>query len=111
MQADLWRCLAWGIGLAFILSLITIVFILKADRIDHGFLGLIFLLVHVIFLFLLSLLIAAATPGFSIKLAVAIFDGILALGTKLTSDRFLDYLESGPGEDESETDEADDESK
>jgi hypothetical protein len=94
MAADLWRLLAWGVGIAFVLSLTTLVILLLQSGIDHGFLGLIFLIILVVFLVALSLLVAAATPGWTIKVAVTVFDGILAFGSKLVSDRFLEYLES-----------------
>lgn len=94
MAAELWRLLACGVGIAFVLSLITLVIILWKSGIDHGFLGLIFLIILVVFLFALSLLVAAATPGWTIKVAVTVFDGILAFGSKLIGDRFLKYLES-----------------
>jgi hypothetical protein len=94
MAADLWRLLAWGVGIAFVLSLTTLVILLLQSGIDHGFLGLIFLIILVVFLVALSLMVAAATPGWTIKVAVTVFDGILAFGSKLVSDRFLEYLES-----------------
>jgi hypothetical protein len=94
MTTELWRMLAWGIGIAFVLSLIMLVILLVKSGIDHGFLGLIFLLILVVFLVAFSLLVAAATPGWSIKVAVTVFNGILAFGTRLISDRFLNYLES-----------------
>jgi hypothetical protein len=94
MATDLWRVLASGIGIAFVLSLVTLLVLLSQSEIDHGFLGLIFLLILVVFLVAFSLLVAAATPGWSIKVAVTVFNGILAFGTKLISDRFLQYLES-----------------
>lgn len=94
MPADLWHSLAVGVGVAFALSLLTLLVILWQANIDHGFLGLIFLIILVVFLVAFSLLVAAATPGWSIKLAVTVFDGILAFGSKLISNRFLQYLES-----------------
>jgi cobalamin biosynthesis protein CobD/CbiB len=69
-------------------------FLLWQAHIDHGFLGLIFLLVVVMFLGALSFLVAAVTPGWSAKLAVTVFNGILAFGARMLSDRFLKYLES-----------------
>jgi hypothetical protein len=65
---------------AFVLSLATLVILLVQSGIDHGFLGLIFLIILVVFLVAFSLLVAAATPGWSIKVAVAVFDGTLAFG-------------------------------
>jgi hypothetical protein len=94
MAPDLWRLLALGLGIAFVLSLLTLIVILWQSGIDHGFLGLIFLIILVVFLVAMSLLVAAGTPGWSIKLAVTVFDGILAFGSKLISNRFLQYLES-----------------
>lgn len=94
MGTDLWHVLAWGVGIAFLLSLVTLIVLLERASIDHGFLGLIFLIIMVVFLVALSLLVAAATPGWTIKLSVTVFNGILAFGTRLISDRFLTYLES-----------------
>jgi hypothetical protein len=94
MASDLWRILAWGVGIGFTLSLIMLVVLLERAEIDHGFLGLIFLITLVVFLVSLSFLVAAATPGWSIKVAVTILNGILTFGSKLISDRFLRYLES-----------------
>jgi hypothetical protein len=64
------------------------------SKIDHGFLGLILLLVLVVFSVTFSFLVAAATPSISIKVAITLIDGCLTLGAKLLSSRFLDYLES-----------------
>jgi hypothetical protein len=56
--------------------------------------GLIFLLVMTIYLVAFSFLVAAATPSLAMKVAVTVFNGLLAFGSKLLSDRFLKYLES-----------------
>jgi hypothetical protein len=90
----IWHWLALGLGIAFVLTLGVFVLLLFHAEIDHGFLGLIFLLIMVIFLIGFSFLVAAATPGISIKVAVTVFNGILAFASKLLSDRFLKYLES-----------------
>ena len=92
--SDLWHLAAYGLGAAFLATLITLLTLLWKDRIDHGFVGLILLLVIVLFTVAFSFLVAAATPGISIKIAVTVFSGILALGSKLLSERFLKYLES-----------------
>jgi hypothetical protein len=94
MVPDLWRWLAIGVGISFVLCLLTLLVLLHKSGIDHGFLGLIFLLILVVFLVAFSFLVAAGTPGWSMKFAVTVFNGILAFGTKLISDRFLKYLES-----------------
>jgi hypothetical protein len=94
MATNLWHILAWGVGLAFVMSIGTLLILLVKAEIDHGFLGLIFLIILVVFLVALSFLVAAATPGWSIKAAITVFNGILAFGSKLISDRFLKYLES-----------------
>lgn len=94
MSAELWTTLAYGTGAAFVLSLATLTTLLWRARIDHGFLGLIFIVILIVFLVIVSFLVAAATPGWSIKLAVTLFNGILAFGSRFVSDRFLQYLES-----------------
>lgn len=94
MASDLWHLAAYGLGAAFLATLATLLVLLWKANIDHGFLGLIFLLVIVLFIVAFSFVVAAATPGISIKIAVTLFSGILALGSKLLSDRFLKYLES-----------------
>ena len=94
MASDLWQLAAYGLGAAFLATLATLLVLLWKANIDHGFLGLIFLLVIVLFIVAFSFVVAAATPGISIKVAVTVFSGILALGSKLLSDRFLKYLES-----------------
>lgn len=94
MNADVWQIAAYGLGAAFVLSLLTLALLLWKASIDHGFLGLIFLLIVVLFIVGFSFIVAAATPGISMKVAVTVFNGLLALGSKLLSDRFLKYLES-----------------
>ena len=94
MASDLWHLAAYGLGAAFLATLATLLVLLWKANIDHGYLGLIFLLVIVLFIVAFSFVVAAATPGISIKVAVIVFSGILALGSKLLSDRFLKYLES-----------------
>jgi hypothetical protein len=86
------------LGGGFLLTLVAFSLLLFFSNIDHGFLGLILLLILVIFLVAFSFLVAAATPGISTKIAIVVIDGALALGSKLLSDRFLVYLESGDEE-------------
>ncbi len=83
-----------GLGGAFVLALFTLGAFMILSKIDHGFLGLIFLLTMIFFLIAFSFLVAAATPGWSIKLSVAIVDAAVAISTKLLSKPFLDYLGS-----------------
>ena len=94
MAEELWRLSAYGLGAAYLLTLVVLLVILWQSNIEHGFLGLIFLLTIVLFLVAFSFLVAAATPGISIKVAVTVFNGLLAFASKLLSDRFLKYLES-----------------
>jgi hypothetical protein len=95
MDPSIWKVLGYCLGAAFVASLIMC-YLMMFGKIDHGFLGLIFLLVLVIFLAAFSFLVAAITPGISIKVAITVIDGAFALGTKLLSNRFLEYLESEP---------------
>lgn len=95
MDPNVWKVLGCCLGVAFIASLI-VCYLMLFSKIDHGFLGLIFLLVLVIFLVAFSFLVAAATSGISIKIAIVVIDGAFGLGTKLLSNRFLEYLESEP---------------
>ena len=94
MSSDLWCIAAAGLGAAFLATLATLLVLLWKADIDHGFLGLIFLFVVVLFIVAFAFLVAAATPGISIKVAATVFSGLTALGSKLLSDRFLKYLES-----------------
>jgi hypothetical protein len=94
LDPDIWRLFAYGLGGAFVIALGVFLVLLFHAEIDHGFLGLIFLLIMVIFLVAFSFLVAAATPSLSMKVAVTVFNGVLAFGSKLLSDRFLKYLES-----------------
>jgi uncharacterized membrane protein len=86
--------LAYGLGAAFVLTWVVYLAVLHKADIDHGFMGLIFLLVMVVYLVAFSFLVAAATPSLSMKVAITVFNGVLAFGSKLLSDRFLKYLES-----------------
>ena len=67
---------------------------MHASGIDHGFLGLMFLLTLVFFLVAYSFLVAASVRGFDIKVAVIVIDALVLLGGKLLAPRFLEYLES-----------------
>jgi len=94
-----WRVMAFFLGGAFVAALVLVSLLLFRSHIDHGFLGLIFLLVLVVFLVAFSFLVAAASPGVSMKVTIVVVDGVLGIGTKLLSDRFLTYLESDDDED------------
>lgn len=93
-----WHMMGWGLAGGFLATLVAFCLLLFFSNIDHGFLGLILLLVLIIFLVAFSFLVAAATPSISTKIAIVVIDGALALGSKLVSDRFLVYLESGDEE-------------
>ena len=85
----------FGIALAsaFLLAM-PMIFAFKSSKIDHGFLGLMFLLTLVVFLIAFSFLIAAAVPGLAIKVTVAVVDTATVIATGLLKPRFLEYLES-----------------
>jgi len=94
IDPSVWRVFGLCLGGAFVLTLVVFCLLLFCSQIDHGFLGLILLLVLIVFAVTFSFLVAAATPSISTKVAIVFVDGCLALGTKLISSRFLDYLES-----------------
>jgi hypothetical protein len=86
---------AFGVALggAFLLTML-ILLAFKSSKIDHGFLGLMFLLTLVVFLIAFSLLIAASVPGLAIKFTVAVVDTATVIASGLLKPRFLEYLES-----------------
>jgi len=94
IDPGIWRWCALGLGAAFTLTLGVLLAFMFKSKIDHGFLGLMFLLTLLVFAVAFSFLVAAATPGIAIKVAIAVIDGLFALGAKLLSGRFLQYLES-----------------
>lgn len=94
IDPEIGRWYALGLGVAFTLAVGVLLAFMFKSKIDHGFLGLMFLLTLVVFAVAFSFLVAAVTPGIAIKVAIAAIDGILALGAKLLSGRFLQYLES-----------------
>jgi hypothetical protein len=61
------------------------------DR-DLGWVGLMFLLTMIFFLIGFSFLVAAATPGYDIKIAVVVVDGLVLIGSRLLAPHFLQYL-------------------
>lgn len=67
---------------------------MRKSKIDHGFLGLMFLLSLVFFLVAFSFVVAASVPGYDIKVAVAVVNAFILVATKLLSDRFIKYLET-----------------
>jgi hypothetical protein len=94
IDPEIWRWCAIGLGGAFTLTVGVLLAFMRCSTIDHGFLGLMLLISLVVFAVTFSFLVAAATPGVAIKVAIVVIEGLLALGTKLLSARFLDYLES-----------------
>jgi hypothetical protein len=86
-----------GLGGAFALAFLVVV-LLRFSGIDQGFLGLILLLVLVIFALCFTIMVAALTPGVAIKIVVGVVDALAAIAARLLSPRFLDYLESEPGD-------------
>ncbi len=85
---------AIGLGVAFVLAMTVLVLFMIKSRIDHGFLGLMFLLTLVLFLVAFSFIVAASVPGYEIKVAVGVIDAFILVANKLLSDRFVIYLES-----------------
>jgi len=94
IDPEIWRWSALGLGVAFTLTVGVLLAFMSKSNIDHGFLGLVFLLTMVVFAVAFSFLVAAATPGTAIKVTIAVIDGLFALAAKLLSGRFLQYLES-----------------
>ncbi len=91
MTPESWHLIALGLGLAFLVAIIFLA-TLKNSGIDLGFLGLMYLLTVLMFLAAFSFVVAAGTPGWSMKVAVTIVNGIFAFGSKLVGKQFLDYL-------------------
>jgi len=83
-----------GLGVGFAAALFVILVFMTLSQIDHGFLGLIFLLTLLFFLIAFSLLVAASVRGVDIKIAVAAIDVLALMGGKPLGPRFLQYLES-----------------
>jgi hypothetical protein len=83
-----------GLGGAFLIAMGVLVLFMAKSKIDHGFLGLMFLLTLVVFLVAFSFLVAASVPGYDIKIAVAVVDAFVLIANKLLSDRFIKYLET-----------------
>lgn len=81
-----------GLAAAFVISMGFIFALLKYGEIDLGYLGLIFMLTVIFYLIAFSFLIAASTPGISIKVAVAFIDAFVLIGSKLLGPSFLDYI-------------------
>jgi len=81
-----------GLGAAFVIAMCFNFVLLKTDKSDIGFSGLLFLLTLIFFLIAFSFLVAASTPGIEIKVAVAIVDAFVLLGGKLFTPHFLDYI-------------------
>lgn len=85
-----WFCI--GLAAAFIVCVAFAGALAMQQEMDHGWSGLIFLLVMIFFSISFSFLVAASTPGISIKVAVAVVDAFVLLGSKLLAPAFLDYL-------------------
>jgi hypothetical protein len=81
-----------GLGVGFIVAVGYLILLLQEPEIDLGWLGLMFLLIIIFFLIAFSFLVAAATPGIEIKIAVSVVDALVLLGSKLLAPSFLDYL-------------------
>jgi FtsH-binding integral membrane protein len=94
LEPAAWTWFSVGLAVAFLITIICIIVFMLFSQIDHGFLGLILLLTLIFFLIAFSFLVAASAQGVDIKIAVAIVDAFVVLGSKLLSDRFLQYLET-----------------
>jgi len=81
-----------GLGVGFVIVIGYLILLLQEQEIDLGLLGLMFLLTVIFFLIAFSFLVAAATPGIEIKVAVSVVDALVLLGSKLLAPSFLDYL-------------------
>lgn len=92
LDPNVQTALMWGLGGAFLLSLLVLVLFMFVSDIHQGLLGLIFLLDLIFFLIAFSIIIAAATPGWSVRLSIAIIDAVVAISTRLLSKTFLDWL-------------------
>jgi hypothetical protein len=82
---------AIGLGGGFAVTMVYLA-ILAFQDVDKGYIGLILLLVIIFFLIAFSFLVAAATPGISIKVAVGIVDAFVLIGSKLLAPNFLMYV-------------------
>ena len=81
-----------GLGGAFLVTLLFLVRLLREEDVNRGFLGMAFLLTIIFFLIGFSFLVAAATPGISIKVAVGVVDALVLFGSRLLAPNFLEYL-------------------
>ncbi len=94
INAELFTWGGIGLCIAYLIAMWVIVVFMRISKIDHGFLGLMFLLSLVIFLIAFSFLVAASVPGSDIKVTVAVVDTYILIANQLLSDRFIKYLES-----------------
>ena len=94
MNLELLKWSGMGLGVAYLIAMGVIALFMTKSAIDHGFLGLMFLLSLVLFLIAFSFVVAASAPGYDIKIAVAVVDAFVLIANKLLSDRFLKYLET-----------------
>ena len=83
-----------GLGVAFVIAMGVLVLFMTKSKIDHGFLGLMFLLTLVLFLVAFSFVVAATVTGYDIKVAVVVVDAFVLVANKLLSNRFIEYLET-----------------
>jgi hypothetical protein len=85
-----------GLGGAFAATWLTLlIFMLRSreeEHIDHGFLGLMLLLVTIFYLIAFSFLVAASSSGLDIKILVVTVDAMVLIGTRLLGPPFLRYL-------------------
>ena len=81
-----------GLAAGFLISVGFAGLLLYQKEMDLGWIGLIFLLIMIFFLIAFSFLVAASTPGYPIKIAVAVVDAFVLIGGKLLGPPFLDYL-------------------
>lgn len=81
-----------GLGVGFLVVMSYLVLLQQKKDFDHGWIGLMLLLIIIFFLVAFSFLVAASTPGYGIKIAVAVVDAFVLIGSKLLAPDFLIYL-------------------
>jgi hypothetical protein len=81
-----------GLAVAFLIIIGFIVRLFRASNIDHRLLSLMFLFCLMFFLIAFSFLLAGAVPGYHIKIAVAVVDSTVFLGSMFLSRTLIPYL-------------------
>ena len=81
-----------GLAVAFLIVIGFIVGLFRASKIDHGLLSLMFLSCLMLFLIAFSFLLAGAVPGHHIKIAVAVVDSTVFLGSVFLMRTLIPHL-------------------